>query len=467
MTTVKLPPGPSNSRFVQGAYALTAPNRGVRRMRDRYGDAFTVNVPILGRAVMISDPAEIRQLFQAGPDDIENLSQNLGRVLGPGSLFALTGEKHRRQRKLLVPPFHGRRLEAYARIAEEETVREMASWKEGVPFATVGPMMRITINIILRAVFGAEGAELDELRRRLPAGVALGARLAVTPVPDIGPRLLSPWGRLRSMLRDYHAIIDGLIAKAEADPRLGERDDILAMMVQARYDDGTRMTNSHIADELLTLLTAGHETTATTLAWTFERLRRHPDVLRELVAEADGDGRAFREAVITEVQRTRPVIDMVGRQVLSDGYQLGRWTLPKGTTVLVSIALIHENAELFPDPLAFKPARFTEAKPDLYQWIPFGGGRRRCIGAAFANMEMHVVLRTVLRFFALEPATDPGERWRSRGLASVPAKGGVAVVTSRPPLGRGNPLDHLGNRADGQGAASVTHAERNTSVARN
>lgn len=453
MTTVKLPPGPSNSRVVQGFYALTAPYRGVRRMRDRYGDAFTVNVPILGRAVMISDPGEIRQLFQAGPDVVENLAQNLGRVLGPGSLFALTGDEHLKQRKLLVPPFHGRRLEAYERIVEEETARETASWPEGVPFATIGSMMRITINVILRAVFGAEDEELAELRQRLPAGVALGARLAVTPVPDIGPRVWNPWSRLRAMRCVYDAIVDRLIAKAEGDPRLSERDDILAMMVQARYDDGTRMTNAQIADELLTLLTAGHETTATTLAWAVERLRRHPDVLRDLAEEADGDGSAFREAVITEVQRTRPVIDMVGRQVLAESYQLGRWTLPRGTTVLVSIALIHENETLFPDPLSFRPARFMDAKPDLYQWIPFGGGRRRCIGAAFANMEMHIVLRTVLRSFTLEPITEPGERWRSRGLASAPAKGGVAVVSRRPP------------RPCGSGAASVT--EGSTGVARN
>lgn len=453
MTTVKLPPGPSHSRFVQGAYALTVPYRGVRRMRDRYGDAFTVNVPIVGHAVMISDPDEVRQLFQAGPDVVENLAQNLGRVLGPGSLFALTSDEHLKQRKLLVPPFHGRRLQAYARIVEEETARETASWPEGVPLATVDPMMRITINVILRAVFGAEGAELAELRQRLPAGVALGARLAIMPVPDIGPRALNPWGRLRAMRATYDAIVDRLIAKAEADPGLGERDDILAMMVQARYDDGTRMTNVQIADELLTLLTAGHETTATTLAWTFERLRRHPDVLRELTAEADGDGSAFREAVITEVQRTRPVIDMVGRQVLAKSYELGRWTLPRGTTVLVSIALIHENEKLFPDPLSFRPARFMDTRPDLYQWIPFGGGRRRCIGAAFANMEMYIVLRTVLRSFTLRPTTEPGERWRSRGIASAPAKGGVAVVSRRPP------------RFGESGAAWVT--ERNSGVARN
>lgn len=432
MPAAKFPPGPSYPSIVQGIYALTAPYHGVRRMRARYGDAFTVNVPIFGRAVMIGHPDEVKQLFRAGPDVVENLEKNLGRVLGPGSLFALTGDEHRRQRKLLVPPFHGRRLAVYEKIIEEETTREIASWPEGVPFETLQSMMRITVNVILRAVFGAEGEDQAELRQRLPAAVALGARLAAMPIPDIGPEAWNPWGRLRAMRRNYDAIIDRLIAKAEADPRLAERDDILALMLQSRYDDGTRMTNAHIADELLTLLSAGHETTATTLAWAVERLRRHPDVLRDLAAEAHGDSSAFREAVITEVQRTRPVIDMVGRQVLAESYELGRWTLPRGTTVLVSIALLHDNETMFPRPREFRPARFLGAKPDLYQWIPFGGGTRRCIGAAFANMEMHVVLRTMLRSFILEPTTEPDERWRSRGIANAPAKGGLAVVHRRP-----------------------------------
>jgi cytochrome P450 len=406
----------------------------MRRMRDRYGDAFTVNVPIFGRCVVISDPAEIRQLFQAGPEVADNLDRNLGRVLGRGSLFALTGEHHHRQRKLLVPPFHGRRLGAYEQIVEEETIRELATWPEGRPFATLPSMMRITINVILRAVFGAEGAELQWLREQLPRSVALGSWLAVLPVPraDWGP-----WGKFRAMRREYDAIVGRLIARTENDPRLDERDDVLALMVQSRYDDGSRMSNSEIGDQLITLLSAGHETTATTLACAVERLRRHPAVLRELVAEADAGGSALREATITEVQRTRPVIDLVGRQVKAESLRLGRWTLPRGYPAGVSITLIHENATLFPDPLAFDPHRFMDAKPDLYQWIPFGGGT--CLGAAFANMEMNVVLRTMLREFSLVPAGEPGERWRSRGVANAPARGGVAVVRRRSRSPRAGP----------------------------
>ena len=418
-TAVTLPPGPTAPRAVQGAYALTQPLRGMRRLRDRYGNAFTVNVPIFGNAVVISDPAEIKQLFTSGPDLVDNLEVNLGRVLGPHSMFALSGEEHKRQRKLLVPPFHGRRLAAYEKIVEEETVRELASWPDGKAFATLPSMMRITLNAILRAVFGAEGAEFAELRELLPPFVTLGSRLAVAPIPRKGR--FNPWRRFERMRREYDAIVGRLIAKARPDG-----DDVLSMMLQTRYDDGSGLSRAEISDQLLTLLTAGHETTATTLAWAVERLRRHPAILRELTESED-----LLEATILEVQRTRPVIDLTARQVKQDGYRLGRWTLPKGYAVLVSIALIHDDDAVFPHAATFDPHRFAGARPDLYQWIPFGGGTRRCLGAAFATMEMTVVLRTLLRDFDLVPTAERGERWHSRGVAYAPAKGGRAIVRRR------------------------------------
>ncbi|WP_086843175.1 cytochrome P450 [Amycolatopsis kentuckyensis] len=420
-----LPPGPTAPRAVQGAYALTQPLRGMRRLKDRYGDAFTVNVPIFGNAVVISSPAEIKQLFTSGPELVDNLEVNLGRVLGPRSMFALSGDEHKRQRKLLVPPFHGRRLAAYEKIVEEETRRELASWPENKAFTTLPSMMRITLNAILRAVFGAEGAEFAELRELLPPFVTLGSRLAVLPISKKGR--FNPWRRFERMRREYDAIVDRLIAKARAE----EKDDVLSMMLQTRYDDGSGLSREEISDQLLTLLTAGHETTATTLAWAVERLRRHPALLAEL---AGGDGKLL-DATILEVQRTRPVIDLTARQVKQDGFRLGRWTLPKGYAVLVSIALIHDDDTVFPHAAAFDPHRFEGARPDLYQWIPFGGGTRRCLGAAFATMEMTVVLRTLLRDFTLVPTSEPGERWHSRGVAYAPAKGGRAVVRRRTTIG--------------------------------
>jgi cytochrome P450 len=431
VAAVHLPPGPSTPRAVQGVFAVAARLKTMRRMRERYGSAFRVNIPIFGDAVVISDPAEVRQLFTTNPEIADNVEVNLGRVLGPGSFFALEGEAHKKQRKMLVPPFHGRRLQVYEALIEEEAVREMASWPEGREFATLQSMMRITLNAILRAVFGAEGAEFETLRELLPRFVKLGSQLAVLPIPRTDLGVFTPWGRFNTMRREYDAVVDRLIDKAERDTALDERNDVLALMLQARYDDGSGMTRSEIADQLLTLLTAGHETTATTLAWAVERLRRHPVVLRRLVEEVDTGGSELREATILEVQRVRPVIDATARQVRADTMQLGRWTLPKGQTVIASIYLMHDNDELFPNAHRFDPDRFVGVKPDMYGWIPFGGGARRCIGAAFAHMEMNVVLRTMLRDFALEPTTGRDERWHSRGVAFAPRRGGRAVVHRR------------------------------------
>jgi cytochrome P450 len=431
MNTVTLPDGPSLPRFVQGGMAIVAPLWMMRRLRERYGSAFMINVPIFGQAVVISDPAEVKQLFMTSPELADILDINLGLVLGPNSFFAISGDAHRRQRKLLTPPFHGRRLRAYEAIIEEEAVREMASWPEGREFATMGPMMRITLNAILRAVFGADGAELAELRTLLPAMVKLGSRLVALPIPRTDLGRWSPWGRAHAYRLEYDAIIDRLIAAARQDPRLDERDDVLALMLQSRYDDGSAMSREEISDQLLTLLTAGHETTATTLAWAVERLRRHPAVLRRLADEADAGGSQLREATILEVQRARPVIDATLRKVRVADLRLGRWTLPKGQVVLVSIYLMHRDEALFPNAGRFDPDRFVGARPDTHQWIPFGGGVRRCIGAAFAHLEMNVVLRTMLRDFTLEPTSERGERWHSRGVAFCPAKGGRAVVWRR------------------------------------
>ena len=428
---VMLPPGSSAPRAIQGAYALTHRLRGMPQMRERYGDSFTAHVPIFGRVLVLSDPAEIKQLFMMKSDLVENVEPNLGRILGPGSIFAKVGDEHRAQRKLLVPPFHGRRLAAYERIVEEETVRELATWPQGREFATLPSMMRITLNAILRAVFGAEGAEFDRLRVLLPKLVERGARLASVPLGTKDLGRFSPWGRFQRMRAEYDEIVFGMITAAAADEHLDDRDDVLALMVQSRYDDGSSLSHGEIADQLLTLLAAGHETTATTLAWTVERLRRHPALLADLVAEVDAGGSELREATLIEVQRNRPVIDLVGRKVLAETVQVGRWTVPRGYNILVSIGLLHDDDRVFPNAAEFDPSRFVGAKPDLYEWIPFGGGTRRCLGAAFATMELNVVLRTLLREFHLEPTTAPDERWHSRGVANAPGKGGRAVVRRR------------------------------------
>ncbi|UAK30915.1 cytochrome P450 [Nocardia asteroides] len=435
MPAVRIPDGPSSPPIVQNLQILTGRTRTWRRMHDRYGSAFTIQMPRFGPCVVLADPAEIKALFTASTDLVDNLDVNLGQFLGPGSLFALTGAEHRKQRKLLTPPFHGRRLAVYESLIEEEAVREMAAWPSGREFATMDSMMRITLNVILRAVFGAEGAEFDELRRLLPKLVLVASALAAVPVPQRALGRLGPWARFAAYRRRYDEIVGRLVDRAAAD-RIDERDDVLAMLLQARYDDGSAMSHAEIADELLTLLTAGHETTATTLAWTIERLRRHPDILRRLLTEADAGGSQLREATLLEVQRVRPVVDATFRQVRADSLRLGRWTLPKGQKIVANIRLMHDNEELFPDARAFDPDRFVGVRPGTFSWIPFGGGSRRCIGAAFATLEMNVVLRTLLRDFTLEPTDARDERAHFRGVALVPAKKGRAVVHRRSPRQR-------------------------------
>ncbi|MFI9634051.1 cytochrome P450 [Nocardia sp. NPDC051929] len=446
MPAVRLPDGPSTPPIVQNLQILTGRTRTWRRMHDRYGSAFTIQMPRFGRSVVLADPAEIKALFTASADLVDNIDINLGQFLGPGSLFALSGNEHRKQRKLLTPPFHGRRLTVYESLIEEEAVHEMASWPSGREFATMDSMMRITLNVILRAVFGAEGADFEELRRLLPRLVLIGSGLAAIPVPQRALGRFGPWARFAAYRRRYDEIVGQLIDRA-ASERIEERDDVLAMMLQARYDDGSAMSHSEIADELLTLLTAGHETTATTLSWTIERLRRHPDILRRLVAEADAGGSQLREATLLEVQRVRPVIDATFRQVRAETLQLGRWTLPKGQKVVANIRLMHDNEELFPNARAFDPDRFVGVRPGTFSWIPFGGGSRRCIGAAFATMEMNVVLRTLLRDFTLEPTDARDERTHFRGVALVPAEKGRAVVRRRTPPSSGRALDRAAEAA--------------------
>ena len=355
----------------------------------------------------------------------------LGEILGQGSLFAMDGERHLRERRLILPAFHGERMRSYESVIEEEARREMAGWPEGAEFPTLPSFMRITLAAIVRTVFGAQGPDAAELTDVLPALVTIGSRIALLrPLRrDLGP--WSPGGRWVRLRRRYDAIVERLIDAGRADPSLQTREDVMAMLMRANYEDGSRMSRTAIADELLTLLAAGHETTATTLAWGVERLRRHPPVLRRLEQEAlDGDGRELRIATIHELQRSRPVIPATSRCARVD-FPLGGWTVPRGRQIIVSVSLIHHDPRFFADPERFDPDRFLARGPDSYTWVPFGGGTRRCPGAAFAHLEMDVVLRTLLRQFALAPTSRRGERLRDRGVANAPANGGLAVVRRR------------------------------------
>jgi cytochrome P450 len=434
--TVKLPPGPRIPGVVVGALAQANRRSLMKQLSRRFGDAFSVTLPALGPSVVIANPELVKRVFTAKPDVLAfGEDSPLGRVLGPGSLFSLDGERHLRERRLLLPPFHGERMKSYEAIIEDEARKEMATWPDGAEFRTLEPFMRITLNAILRTVFGAEGPHLRRLAELLPPAVELGSRLALLPWAQRDLGRVSPGGRFVRMRRAYDAVIDEMIDEALADPRLEERADVMALLLRAHYEDGSSMSRSQIADELLTLLAAGHETTATSLAWAVERLRRHPAVLARLTEEARGEDGVLRMATIHEVQRTRPVIVATSRVVVADdGFELGEWRIPKGHRVVVSASMIHNDPRFFDDPLTFAPDRFVDRKPDTYTWVPFGGGTRRCIGAAFAHMEMDIVLRTLLREFDLAPTSEPSERWRSRGIAGAPRHGGRALVRRSGPV---------------------------------
>ncbi|MCB0947769.1 MAG: cytochrome P450 [Mycobacterium sp.] len=439
---VRLPPSPRIPVFVQGLGFSVSRKWTVAKIVQACGDVFTLTLPVFGRTVIVTDPALAKQLFTANTDDVGNIQPNLSRVLGPGSVFALDGQHHRRRRKLLTPPFHGKSIKNYEAIFEEETLREIANWPEGQALETLEPMMRITLNVILRAVFGADGAHLDELRRIIPPWVTLGSRLAVLPTPTRTYGRFSPWGRLAAYRRSYDEVIGRLIDAVQDDPNLEDRDDVLALLLRSTYEDGSTMSRQDIGDELLTLLAAGHETTAATLGWAFERISRHPEVLAKLAAEADTDGNEYRQATILEIQRSRTVIDFAGRHVYAPTFQLGEWVIPQGSSIVVAISQVHHRAQEFDDPQRFDPQRFIGSRPSTFAHIPFGGGTRRCVGAAFANVEMDVVLRTVLRHFVIETTTAPGEKAHSRGVAYTPKDGGRVVVHRRP--GAGSDFSALG-----------------------
>ncbi|ULE34847.1 cytochrome P450 [Mycobacterium sp. IDR2000157661] len=428
---VRLPPRPRIPKALLAVAFSVSRRWTVAQFARRYGSVFTLNLPVFGPTVVVAEPQLAKQLFMANTDDVGNIQPNLSRVLGPGSVFALDSTEHRRRRRLLTPPFHGKSIKNYETIFEEETLREIADWRQGQAFPTLEPMMRITLNTILRAVFGADGEQLDELRRIIPPWVTLGSRVATLPTPSRTYGRYSPWGRLAEYRRQYDAVIDRLIDRVSADPDFESRDDVLALLLRSTYEDGTAMSRNDIGDELLTLLAAGHETTGSTLAWAFERITRHPQVLARLVDEAAGDDNEYRQAVISEVQRSRTVIDFAGRHVYAPTFELGDWVIPQGYSVLASISLMHDRTEEFPHPDRFDPERYLGTRPPTFAFIPFGGGTRRCVGAAFAGVEMDIVLRTVLRHFVLHTTTAPAEKVHSRGVAYTPKGGGRMVVHRR------------------------------------
>jgi cytochrome P450 len=431
-----LPPGPRLPAAAQ-AYLLAFHNLGfLEACRRRFGESFTLRLPGGHTLVCFTSPAAARDLLGASPADAtagDVNAHDLGPVLGPGSLLLLDGDRHLEERRLMSPPFHGPRLQAHAGLIAEVALAEVGRWPVGTPFSMWDRMRSITLEVVLRAVFGASGDRLTELRSGVADLLAFASRrLLILPAfrRDLGA--LTPWSGFvaaRTRVRDA-------VLAAVRDRRAGGAGDggadILSWLVEARRGDGTQLTDTEVHDELLTVLVAGHETTAAALAWCFDLLVHHPAELSSLLGDLEaGGGDAALDRVIRETLRLRPVVPEIGRHLRAPATIAGV-ELPRGVVAVLSINLVQRRPEEYAEPMAFRPSRFDGARPDPYAWLPFGGGTRRCLGASFATLEMRVVLRTVLTAVRLRAAARAPERGRRQVVTLVPPRHGVRVVAERP-----------------------------------
>jgi cytochrome P450 len=440
------PPGSKIPGLAQLAWYMLRPVQYLERMRRRYGDIFHIPSPIFGHEIAICRPETIREVFRGDGDVFRGGEANdaLAVLVGPASVLVLDGTPHRRQRKLLMPPFHGERMRSYTDTMREQTLRAMRTWREGEVITLQPEMRRITLDIIMRAVLGmADDARLEKLRASLEV-MLVGPTSAIGVLPmipalqrDLGPWW--PWAAFKRTLDETDAMIIQQIHDAR-ERGIEGRSDILSLLLSAVDEDGEPMTDQELRDELMTLLVAGHETTAVSLCWAFEQILGHRDVRNKVIDELNeviGDGEVeashvselrYLDAAIRESLRLRPIIPMFGRK-LSRGITLQGYDIPAGDMVAPCPWLLHREPDLYPEPEEFRPERFVDHKPDPYEWIPFGGGARRCIGMAFALHEMKVVLATVLSQKHIQLAQDEPSPIVLRGFVFAP-KGGSRVFAS-------------------------------------
>jgi cytochrome P450 len=427
----ELPPGPTQSPILQMTRWLTRPISFLEDCRRRYGDAFSVMFPGFATpTVFVSDPAAVRALYSERANGLPpGREVTLRPIMGARSILLLEGTEHLSRRKVMLPPFHGDRMRAYEPIVREAAEREIDSWSPDGPFPIHPRMQAVTLDVILRAVFGVgrDNDRREELTRLLVRllhrtsspllqfGVFFAARLGIA-------------GPMERIERENGELDELLMAEVAEHGAHG--DDILSLLKAARFEDGEPMSDREVRDQLVTLLLAGHETTATGLAWTFDLLLRHPDVHARLVRAVDEGDDAYVRATVTEALRLRPVVPLAGRRLGTD-LVTDDLHLPAGTDVTPAIWLTHTNPHVYEDPYAFRPERWLDRKPDTYAWVPFGGGVRRCLGAAFAELEMRVVLSAVLSRRALQPVTTSAERVARRNVTFSPAKGTRLVAAPR------------------------------------
>jgi cytochrome P450 family 135 len=434
---MSLPPGPSGPPIVHTIRWVRRPIEFLDSCGRRYGDAFSVTfIGFQSPSVFISHPDAIRDLYGSRENRLPpGRTVALEPVMGRRSVLLLEGAEHLSRRKVMLPPFHGERMRAYEPAIAAAINAEIDSWPTGAEFPVHPRMQAVTLEVIMRAVFGvSDPGRLEALRERL------GPLLAGLADPGIQLRslLAQRFGRsdpLDALRRDVEAVDEVLyaeIADRRADSALEQRDDILALLVMARFADGEGLDDRELRDQLVTLLLAGHETTATALAWTFDLLLRNPGPLARLRAELAEGGDEYLRAVISEALRLRPVVPLAGRRLAGE-LRVGDWLLPAGTDVTPAFWLTHTRPDLYPEPLEFRPERFLSNPPETYAWVPFGGGVRRCLGAAFAEFELRVVLREVLTRCDLVGARRSPERIARRNVTFSPRHGTPVVVTERRP----------------------------------
>jgi cytochrome P450 len=432
-----LPPEPKYSPLSQTLRWSFRPLPFMQQCRERYGDAFSVRFMGFERPmVMISDPAAIKALYTERAHGLPpGREVVLTPIVGPHSVLVIEGADHLAHRKLMLPAFHGERMRSYAPLVEEIVTAEIESWPLGERFAIHPRMQAVTLEVILRVVFGvAEGPRLERLRVLLTEVLEETAS-PLTQLVGLASRRFGgrgPWAKFEGRLRAVDELLYAEIAEHRRREDLAEREDMLSLLMRARYEDGSEMDDGDLRDQLMTLLLAGHETTATALAWTFDLLLRHPRELARLRESLEAGEDEYLRATISESLRLRPVVPLAGRRLAAD-LEAGGLSLPAGTDVTPAIWLAHTRAESYPEPFAFRPERFLGEAPDTYAWIPFGGGIRRCLGAAFAEFEMRIVLREVLTRCELRKADPRPERIGRRNITLSPRAGTPVVLTARHP----------------------------------
>ncbi len=433
--TATLPPGPTTSRPLQTVRWIYRPGPMLEDCRRRYGDMFTLRIAHEGNWVFLADPDAIKQVFTGDPRVLHAGEANVVvlPLLGHHSLLLLDEGAHMSQRKLMLPPFHGERMRGYEQVMTEVAAEEIDSWPAGQPYAVRPAMQRITLEVIIRTVFGVQdAARRERLRATLSGALEWGSdprRMAM--LAALGPQRLARSGLFRRVREPADELIYDEIRERRAAPDLAERDDVLSMLLQARHEDGSEMSDEQLRDQLMTLLVAGHETTASSLAWAVERLVRNPPVLARLRDEVEAGDDEYVDAVCKETLRLRPILALVLRR-LTEPMEIGGRLLPAGANIAPCIYLVHRRPDIYPEPYAFRPERFIERPAGTYTWIPFGGGVRRCLGASFAQFEMRVVLRELVRRLELRTRDERPERVTRRAITLVPDRGGEIVVERVP-----------------------------------